>query len=165
MATIQKEKYNKQEYIRNCVALLLGPGASVAKKKGCSIGNIGITPKQLQGLATMLTVKCITPTIGKKIFNIMVETGEQPYKIAESETLFIIRDLKKIGEWIDDVIIKNPNAVRDYQEAEEKQRKAYTTICWEVIVHSKRALVFTYRDAEHILACVINTIKKNKKLC
>jgi aspartyl-tRNA(Asn)/glutamyl-tRNA(Gln) amidotransferase subunit B len=124
---------------KRCVNLLLGRGASVANERGCTIAEIGITAEQLAELAKMLADGKVNATAADKIFVKMIETGDSPAKIAESEGLLAVSDAGKIGEWVDEAIAKNPQAVEDVHAGGKKQKKAFGFLTGQVMQLSRGA--------------------------
>ncbi len=118
---------------KRCVNLMLGKGASIANERGCRIAEIRITPEQLAELAKMLAGGKVNATAADKIFAKMVETGDTPGKIAEAEGLLAIFDAGKIGEWVDQAIAKNPQAVEDVRAGGKKQKKAFGFLTGQVM--------------------------------
>ncbi|MDY7009265.1 MAG: Asp-tRNA(Asn)/Glu-tRNA(Gln) amidotransferase subunit GatB [Planctomycetota bacterium] len=118
---------------KQCVNLLLGRGAAIANERGCAIAEIGITPEQLAELAKMLAGGEINATAADKIFTRMVETDAAPSVIAESEALLVVSDAGKIGEWVNQAIAKNPQAVEDVRAGGKKQKKAFGFLTGQVM--------------------------------
>jgi len=54
-----------------CAKLLLGPGAAIAKARGCPIGQVGVSAPQLGELASMVVQGEITPSAAKVVFRCM----------------------------------------------------------------------------------------------
>lgn len=124
---------------KRCVNLLLGRSAAIANEQGCAIAEIGITSEQLCELAKMLAEGKVNATAGDKIFVKMVETGDAPAKVAEAENLLAVSDAGKIGEWVDEAIAKNPQAVEDVNAGGKKQKKAFGFLTGQVMQLSRGA--------------------------
>jgi len=78
--------------VKRCTNLLLGRGAAIANEQGCAVAQIGLTAKQLAGLAQMLAARKISATAADKIFAQMVGTGQDPTDIAAAEGLLAVTD-------------------------------------------------------------------------
>ena len=124
---------------RRCVNLLLGRGAAIANERGCLIGEIGIAADQLAELARMLADGKVNATAGDRIFEKMLADGGAPGEIAEAEGLLAVSDAGQIGEWVEQALAANPQAVEDVRAGGKKQKKAFGFLTGRVMQISRGA--------------------------
>jgi len=90
----------------------------VLKEKGSN--QIKFTPAQISKLVEMVDNEIISSKIAKQVFDIMVNTGENPSKIVEDKQLVQISDPSIISSIIDDIITKNPENVSKFKSGNTK---------------------------------------------
>jgi len=124
---------------KRVVNLLLGRGAAIANERGCTVGEIGLRAEHLSVLAGMLADGKINATAADKTFEKMLATGQDPAQIAERDGLLAVSDAGQIGEWVDQAITANPQAVEDVRAGGKKQKKAFGFLMGQVMQLSKGA--------------------------
>ncbi len=124
---------------KRCVNLLLSRGAAIANERGCSIAQTGLTAGQLAELAKMLAGGDINATSAAKIFDKMIESGNNPREIAESQGLLAVKDTAALEAWVDKAIEANPQAVEDVKSGGKKQKKAFGFLMGQVMQMSRGA--------------------------
>jgi len=124
---------------KRCVNLLLGHGAAIANKRGCTIAEIGITAERLAELAGMLSSGQTTASAGAVIFYGIVETGQAARDIAEAEGLLTVTDASAIEAWVDEAIAANPEAAREAAGGGKRQKKAFGFLMGQVMQKSRGA--------------------------
>ncbi len=124
---------------RRVVNLLLGRGAAIANERGCAIGRLGLAAGQLAALAVMLTDGAVNATAADRIFEKLVAGGGDPAAIAEAEGLGSVSDAGQIGDWVDQAIAANAQAVEDVRAGGKKRKKAFGFLMGQVMQMSKGA--------------------------
>ncbi|MGC9453671.1 MAG: Asp-tRNA(Asn)/Glu-tRNA(Gln) amidotransferase subunit GatB [Phycisphaerae bacterium] len=124
---------------RGCVNLLMGRGAALANERGCSIGELGVTGKQLGELVGMQTSGEINATAAGKVFDLLTGSDDTPRTIAEREGLLAVTDSGQIEQWVDQVLEDNPQAIEDATGGGKKQKKAFGFLTGQVMQLSKGA--------------------------
>ena len=76
--------------------------------------------KQVAGLVGMVDDGTISTKIAKQVFEVMVESGEEPAQIVEAKGLVQISDPAKILPIIDEVMAKNPDNVAKFKAGNTK---------------------------------------------
>ena len=69
---------------------------------------------------TLIADNTISGRIGKDVFEIMINEGEDPLKIIEREGLTQITDTDEIEKMIDDLIDGNPEQTQQYRDGNVK---------------------------------------------
>ena len=90
---------------------IIGELFSVLNKKNKSIEESPIKAIDLGELINLIDNDTITGRIAKDVFEIMLETGENPNSIVDSNNMRQVNDLDEIEKIIDIIIINNPNQV------------------------------------------------------
>ena len=90
---------------------IIGELFSILNKKNKSIEESPIKAKDLGELINLIDNDTITGRIAKDVFEIMLETGENPNSIVDSNNMRQVNDLDEIEKIIDVIIINNPNQV------------------------------------------------------
>lgn len=122
---------------KRCVNLLLSRGAAIANEKLCTIAEIGVTAKQLGELAKMLAANEINATIGAKIFDMMIASGESPKEIATKNNMLAVSDSGQIEQWVDAVLAANADAVAEIRSNGKKAVKVFGFLVGQVMRQSK----------------------------
>jgi aspartyl-tRNA(Asn)/glutamyl-tRNA(Gln) amidotransferase subunit B len=91
---------------------------SALNAQGKSITESPVAPAQLGQLIDLITDDTISGRIAKDVFEVMIETGEDPNKIVEEKGLKQITDTGAIEGMIDQIIADNPGQVEQYAGGE-----------------------------------------------
>lgn len=94
---------------------IMGDLFAVLKKEGLDITKSPIKPEQIGELVNLITSDVISGKIAKDVFEIMLETKENPSKIVEEKGLKQVTDTKFIEEAADLLIASNPDNVAAYK--------------------------------------------------
>lgn len=86
---------------------------------GRDIAGSPVTPDHSAELLGLIADGTISNTLGKQVFEIMLETGEAPAKIVEERGLKQTSDTSAIEAVIADVLAKNPNQLEQYRAGKE----------------------------------------------
>lgn len=89
------------------------------KEKNISINEIKINPEMFAKLAIMTGGGEISSRATKDVLKIMFENGGDPEKIVEEKGLKQASDDGFIKNIIEEVLVKNPNAVEEYKKGKE----------------------------------------------
>ena len=81
-----------------------------------SIENCPIKAKDLGELINLIDNETITGRIAKDVFEIMLDTGDDPISIVESNNMRQVNDLSEIEAIIDKIIESNPDQVKTLSE-------------------------------------------------
>ncbi len=93
---------------------------AVLKDKGVGIAESPVAASALSKLLDLLKDGTISGRIAKDVFEIMVETGQDPAAIVEEKGLRQITDTGAIEAAIDQVIADNPAQVEQFRSGNEK---------------------------------------------
>ena len=93
---------------------------AVLNKKNLNISNSPVSPKNLASLINTISSGEISGKIAKKVFEIMVETGDDPTKIIKEKGLKQQSDPKELEKTIIKVLENNLDKVSEYKSGKEK---------------------------------------------
>ena len=93
---------------------------AVLNKKGLDIKDSPVSPKNLASLINAISSGEISGKIAKKVFEIMVETGDEPSKIIEEKGLKQQSDPKELEKIVINVLKNNSEKVSEYKSGKEK---------------------------------------------
>jgi aspartyl-tRNA(Asn)/glutamyl-tRNA(Gln) amidotransferase subunit B len=82
---------------------------------GKGIDQSPVSPRQAAQLLALITDGTISGTIAKQVFEIMLETGDDPAKIVEEKGLKQNSDTGAIETVIADILAKNPGQLEQYR--------------------------------------------------
>jgi len=86
---------------------------------GKDIDDSPVTPKQGAELLRLVADGTLSGTLGKQVFEIMLETGDDPAKIVEEKGLKQTSDTGAIEAAIDGVLASNADKVAEYKGGKE----------------------------------------------
>jgi aspartyl-tRNA(Asn)/glutamyl-tRNA(Gln) amidotransferase subunit B len=86
---------------------------------GKDIGESPVSPAQAGQLLGLVSDGTLSGSLAKQVFEIMLETGEDPAKIVEEKGLKQTSDTGAIEAVIADVIAKNPGQLEQYRSGKE----------------------------------------------
>jgi aspartyl-tRNA(Asn)/glutamyl-tRNA(Gln) amidotransferase subunit B len=86
---------------------------------GKGIDESPVSPRQAAQLLALITDGTISGTIAKQVFEIMLETGDDPAKIVEEKGLKQNSDTGAIEAVIADILAKNPGQLEQYRSGKE----------------------------------------------
>ena len=99
---------------------MMGDLFAMLNDKGLDISNSPISTKHFAELVQSIKSGEISGRIAKEVFEIMLETGDNPKKIIESKGLKQQSDPKELEKMIDEILIKNKDKVDQYKSGKEK---------------------------------------------
>jgi aspartyl-tRNA(Asn)/glutamyl-tRNA(Gln) amidotransferase subunit B len=99
---------------------VMGEVLAAIKITGQKIMHFSVRPADLARLIELVRDGFVSNTAAKKIFALMVETGDPPAKIAEREGLVQVRDASELERWVDEVIAENPEEAERFRKGEKK---------------------------------------------
>jgi len=117
--------------------LLTQTGLKIANEKGCSVGDLGLEPKDLARLAEMIEVGTISASSSVPIFEAMAQTGKEPEVLAEELSLIQKSDADELEAIVDQVLTENPKAVEDVTGGGKKSKKAKGFLLGQVMQKTK----------------------------
>lgn len=94
---------------------LMGDFFAMLKRKNLDITQSPVSAENLGKLVDLISHDVISGKIAKDVFEIMVETSENPEKIVEEKGLKQVTDTSAIEAIIDAVIASNPDNVASYK--------------------------------------------------
>ncbi|MBR1648428.1 MAG: Asp-tRNA(Asn)/Glu-tRNA(Gln) amidotransferase subunit GatB [Alphaproteobacteria bacterium] len=94
---------------------LMGDFFAMLNRKNLSVENSPVSAENLGLLVELIESNVISGKVGKEVFEIMSETGENPQKIVEEKGLKQVSDLGAIEAIIDKVIAANPDNLNAYR--------------------------------------------------
>tara|TARA_Y100001970_G_scaffold123506_1_gene153079 strand:+ start:230 stop:1696 length:1467 start_codon:yes stop_codon:yes gene_type:complete len=99
---------------------MMGDLFAMLNAKGLNISKSPITPKNLAELIQSIMSGEISGRIAKEVFEIMVESGDNPKKIIISKGLKQQSDPKELEKMIDQILTKNKEKVVQYKSGKVK---------------------------------------------
>jgi aspartyl-tRNA(Asn)/glutamyl-tRNA(Gln) amidotransferase subunit B len=99
---------------------VMGEVLAAIKITGQKIMHFSVRPADLARLIELVRDGFVSNTAAKKIFALMVETGDPPAKIAEREGLVQVRDASELEKWVDEVVAENPEEAERFRKGEKK---------------------------------------------
>ena len=99
---------------------IIGDLFGALNRIGRSIEDSPVTPAQGAELLRLIADGTLSNTLGKQVFEIMVETGEDPAAIVEARGLKQTSDTGAIEAAIADVMASNADKVADYRGGKDK---------------------------------------------
>lgn len=84
------------------------------------IAEAKIQPAQLAALLTLVDQKAINPNTGKRVLEIMYDTGEDAQTIVQREGLAMVSDTAVIDDAINEIFAANASELERYRNGEEK---------------------------------------------
>jgi len=102
------------------------------------VAELGITPKQVAELATMIVMGDVSATAATAISDIMVTSEDlTPQQIAEEQNLIQKSDAGELEQIVEQVIAENPKAVEDVTSGGKKSKKARGFLLGQVMQKTK----------------------------
>lgn len=111
------KSYNKPQRVFN---FLCSDIKGKLKEYNLDFCCVPIIPHHLCELIKFVDDEIISPVASKKILNKMFQSNESPKTIAEKLNLFSIKDDRIIRTTIENVLVNQPEAVKDYLDGKEK---------------------------------------------
>ena len=99
---------------------MMGDLFAMLNDKGLSISKSPITSKNFADLIKSIKSGEISGRIAKEVFEIMVESGDDPKKIIESKGMKQQSDPKELEKMINEILLKNKDKVDQYKSGKEK---------------------------------------------
>ncbi|WP_135076682.1 Asp-tRNA(Asn)/Glu-tRNA(Gln) amidotransferase subunit GatB [Terasakiella sp. SH-1] len=93
---------------------------AVLNKQGVSIQDSPVSAENLGKLVELISNDTISGRIAKDVFEIMIETGDDPEKIVEEKGLKQITDTGAIEAAIDEIIAANQDKVEEIRGGKDK---------------------------------------------
>jgi aspartyl-tRNA(Asn)/glutamyl-tRNA(Gln) amidotransferase subunit B len=112
-------------------------GLKLANEKGCSVAELGITPKNLAQLAQMVESGGVSASASTSIFEEMVKTGKEPQILAQELNLIQKSDAGELERIVEQVLAENPKAVEDVKSGGKKNEKARSFLLGRVMQKTK----------------------------
>lgn len=99
---------------------VMGELLAALNSTGQSISNFRVLPAELARLLELVRDGVVSHSAAKRIFALMVTTGDPPSKIAEREGLLQVRDAAELERWVDEVLAENPGEAERFRGGEKK---------------------------------------------
>ena len=114
------EEVIKNSDIKLAKNWITGDLFAVLNEKNLDIKDSPVTPKNLSSLINAISSGEISGKIAKKVFEIMVETGDEPNKIIKEKKLKQQSDPKELEKIVSKVLKDNSDKVLQYKSGKEK---------------------------------------------
>jgi len=85
-----------------------------------SIAAFRIAPAGLARLLDLVRDGVVSHSAAKRVFALMVETGDPADRVAEREGLLQVRDADELARWVDDVLAEHPAEAERFRAGEKK---------------------------------------------
>ena len=99
---------------------MMGDLFAMLNDKGLNISKSPISAKNFAELVQSIKSGEISGRIAKEVFELMVESGDNPKKIIESKGMKQQSDPKELEKIINEILIKNKDKVDQYKSGKEK---------------------------------------------
>ena len=99
---------------------MIGDLFAMLNDKGLDISNSPISAKHFAELLQSIKSGEISGRIAKEVFEIMLETGDNPKKIIESKGMKQLSNPKELEKTINEILSKNKDKVEQYKAGKEK---------------------------------------------
>ncbi len=99
---------------------ITGDLTRVMNESGKTLSEINLSPEDLASLTILIDQGKISSKIAKTVFVEMLDSGKTPIRIIEEKGLKQITDEKELGRIVEELIIKNPQQVKQYREGKTK---------------------------------------------
>jgi aspartyl-tRNA(Asn)/glutamyl-tRNA(Gln) amidotransferase subunit B len=99
---------------------VMGELLAALKSSNLPIERFPVRPADLAALLDMVRQGTVSHSAGKRIFSLMVQTGNRPEQIAEREGLAQVGDESQLAAWVDDVIANHAAEWDRYRAGEKK---------------------------------------------
>jgi aspartyl-tRNA(Asn)/glutamyl-tRNA(Gln) amidotransferase subunit B len=99
---------------------VMGEVLAMLNSTGVAIDRFAVRPADLATLLDMVRGGAVSNSAAKRIFSLMVQTGERPEQIAEREGLAQVGDESQLAAWVDEVIAAQPAEWQRYRAGEKK---------------------------------------------
>jgi aspartyl-tRNA(Asn)/glutamyl-tRNA(Gln) amidotransferase subunit B len=99
---------------------ILSEALREVNERAISISEFQIQPDRLAELIILIKSKTISGKIGKKVFEIMLDSDDSPKKIVEKQGLLQITDESVLKPLCEEVLAKNEKLVQDYLGGRDK---------------------------------------------
>ena len=99
---------------------VMGEVLAVLKNSGVPIERFSVRPADLATLLDMVRSGAVSNSAAKRIFALMVQTGDRPEQIAEREGLAQVGDEAQLAAWVDQVIADKSAEWQRYLAGEKK---------------------------------------------
>jgi aspartyl-tRNA(Asn)/glutamyl-tRNA(Gln) amidotransferase subunit B len=114
------EEVIKNSDIKLAKNWITGDLFAVLNEKNLDIKDSPVTPKNLSSLINAISSGEISGKIAKKVFEIMVETGNEPNKIIKEKKLKQQSDPKELEKIVSKILKDNSDKVLQYKSGKEK---------------------------------------------
>jgi aspartyl-tRNA(Asn)/glutamyl-tRNA(Gln) amidotransferase subunit B len=108
------------ELARQASNWVIGDLFGALNRLGRSVEDSPVTPAQGAELLGLVADGTISGSLGKQVFEIMLETGQDPGRIVEERGLRQTSDTGAIDKVIADVLAANPDKVAEYRGGKDK---------------------------------------------
>ncbi len=99
---------------------MLGDFFAMLNNKGLNITQSPVSAKNLAELVQSIKSGEISGRIAKEVFEIMVQSGDNPKKIIESKGMKQQSDPKELEKMINEILTKNKDKVEQYRSGKDK---------------------------------------------
>jgi len=117
--------------------LLTQLGLKLANERGCSVAELGVTPKNLAQLAQMVEAGETSAGASTSIFEEMIKTGKEPQILAKELNLIQKSDAGELEAIVEQIFKENPKAVEDVKSGGKKSKKARSFLLGQVMQKTK----------------------------
>ena len=99
---------------------VLGEVMAALNASGQAPDHFSVRPADLAQLLNMVRDGLVSHSAAKRVFGLMVESGERPEQIAQREGLLQVGDISQLDSWIDEAIARHPAEWERFRSGERK---------------------------------------------
>ena len=100
--------------------LIIGDLFAALNKNNTSLQECRISSAHLAQLADILSRKDLSNLLGKEVFAVMFDTGQDPFVIMKERTLIQVSDEGSLNAWIQEVLDREKRKVNEYLGGKDK---------------------------------------------
>ncbi|MGE5722501.1 MAG: Asp-tRNA(Asn)/Glu-tRNA(Gln) amidotransferase subunit GatB [Sphingomonadales bacterium] len=115
-----KQQKPEEQVAKAAANWLISDLFGALNRLGKTIEDSPVSPAQGAELLALVADGTVSGTLGKQVFEIMLETGQDPARIVEERGLKQTSDTGAIEQAIADVMAANPDKVAEYRAGKDK---------------------------------------------
>ena len=118
--------------------LLTQVGLKLANEKGCSVAELGITPKDFAQIASDVDGGILSASGANKAIELKAQDPDKTFNVIyEEDNLIQKSDAGELEQIVEQVLIENPKAVEDVKSGGKKSKKARGFLLGQVMQKTK----------------------------
>src|SRR5688572_28524548 len=87
---------------------------------GATVAELPVAPEALAGLIELVRAGTISHTAGRRVFQLMVQTGQPADALVREHGLAQVSDETQLALWVEDIITEFPDETARFRAGEQK---------------------------------------------